>query len=209
VSVIYNVFAGKNVERIGALSDGLFAIAMTLLVLDLKVPSIAAVRSESDLWAALTAIAPQLLAFVMSFMTLGIFWIGQQAQLDMLVRSDRDLTWIHVAFLLAVSLVPFSTALLAAFITYRIAVVVYWFNIFLLGATLFIGWRRASRAGLVKDDVGPEVRRAFERRIIIAQALYAAGILLCVFSPALSIAAIVIVQLNYVFAPRLGTLYRL
>jgi uncharacterized membrane protein len=78
-----------------------------------------------------------------------------------------------------------------------------------MGAMLFLSWRRATIAGLVKEDVGKDVRIAVERRIIIAQALYAIGALLCFANPYVSIAAIVVVQLNYAFAPRFGPLYRL
>jgi uncharacterized membrane protein len=89
----YNRIAGQSVERLAALSDGVFAVAMTLLVLDLRAP----------------------------FMTLGIFWVGQQTQLNHLTRSDRSLSWMHILFLFAVSMTPFSTMLLAGFIAYRIA----------------------------------------------------------------------------------------
>jgi len=111
--------------------------------------------------------------------------------------------------LLAVSLTPFSTALLAAFITYRLALVVYWLNIFLLGAVLFVSWRYAQRSGLLKDETTEEMRSATERRIVIAQALYAFGALLCVVNTYVSIVFIVLVQLNYVIAPRFRLLYRL
>ena len=74
----YNRIAGQSVERLAALSDGVFAVAMTLLVLDLRVPVIEAVHSEHDLWHGLAALSPRLLMYMMSFMTLGIFWIGQQ-----------------------------------------------------------------------------------------------------------------------------------
>ena len=132
---LYNRIAGQNLERLAALSDGLFAVAMTLLVLDLRAPSAEAIHSEHDLLARIgSVLAPRLLTYLMSFLTLGIFWLGQQAQLDRLERSDRDLAWMHVAFLCVVSLVPFSTALLAEFITYRVALVVYWGNILLLGS---------------------------------------------------------------------------
>jgi uncharacterized membrane protein len=104
---------------------------------------------------------------------------------------------------------PFSTALLAEFITYRTALVVYWLNVLLLGAVLFGSWRYALRAGLVKDDTTVDMRSAVERRIVIAQALYALGALLCVVSTYWSIAFIVLVQLNYVLAPRIHLLYRL
>jgi uncharacterized membrane protein len=145
----------------------------------------------------------------MNFLSLGIFWIGQQTQLNQLARGNRDLAWIHLGFLFAVSLMPFLTALLAAFITYRIALIAYWLNILLLGALLFGSWRYASRAGLVKDDMIAQMCSAIERRIVIAQALYAFGALLCVVNTYVSIAVIVLVQLNYAIAPRFRFLYRL
>ena len=98
---------------------------MTLLVLDLRAPAAEAIHSEHDLLTALLALAPRLVTYLSSFLTLGISWLGQQAQLDRLARSDRDLAWIHIAFLCAVTLVPFSTALLAEHIAYRVALVVY------------------------------------------------------------------------------------
>jgi uncharacterized membrane protein len=85
----YNRVAGQNVERLAALSDGIFAVAMTLLVLDLRVPASDAVHSERDLWQALLALSPRLLIFLMSVMTLGIFWVGQQTQLNYFARADR------------------------------------------------------------------------------------------------------------------------
>jgi len=98
---------------------------------------------------------------------------------------------------------PFSTRLLAEFAAYRTALVVYWLNIVLLGATLYFSWGCAVRAALVKPDVSPDVIAAICRRIIAGQSLYAFGALLCLFNTYWSIAFIVVVQLNYVIAPRL------
>ena len=206
---LYNQIAGQSLERLAALSDGLFAIAMTLLVLDLRVPLSGAVHTEHDLWRALVALSPSLITYLMTFLTLGIFWVGQQTQLSLFARGDRNLAWIHIAFLLAVSLTPFSTALLAEFITFRIALVAYWLNILLLGAVLFASWLYANRAGLVKDGLPAGTRSAVERRIVVAQSLYAFGALLCVINTYWSIAVIVLVQLNYAIAPRIRLLYRL
>jgi uncharacterized membrane protein len=197
----YNQVAGRSVERLAALSDGVFAVAMTLLVLDLRVPAMEAVHSEHDLWHGLVALSPRLLMYMMSFMTLGIFWIGQQTQLNHLTRSDRSLSWIHILFLFMVSITPFSTTLLAEFPEYRIALVAYWVNILLLGSTLYFSWVCAMGTGLVKDDLPPEITVAIKRRIVVGQALYAAGALLCIFSTYWSIAFIVLVQLNYAIAP--------
>lgn len=138
--------------------------------------------------------------WVMSFLTLGIFWVGQQTQLNHLERSNRDLTWIHLGFLLAVSMVPFSTSLLAEFISFRNALLVYWLNILVLGTTLYLSWVCAIGGSLVKADMPLRVSSAIRRRIVIAQALYAVGAALAFIDARWSIALIVLVQLNYVFA---------
>jgi uncharacterized membrane protein len=204
----YNRIAGNSVERLAALSDGIFAFAMTLLVLELHVPARENIHTGRDLFYALIALSPQFLTWLMSFLTLGIFWNGQQAQLNHLERGDRHLTWIHIAFLFVVSILPFSTRLLTDFIHYRTALLCYWVNIVLLGAFLYLSWRCASRGGLVTADTSIEVSKAIDRRILIAQALYACGALLCIFDPYASIAFIVLVQLNFAFAPKLGWLSR-
>jgi uncharacterized membrane protein len=197
----YNRVAGQSVERLAALSDGIFGVAMTLLLLELHVPAREMIQSEHELWKAFAALSPQLLVYLMSFITLGIFWVGQQTELNQLERSDRNLTWINLAFLFFVTIMPFSTRLLAEFITFRAALVAYWFNIFLLGATLYGAWGYATRAGLLNKDTTQEMTAAICHRIIIGQSLYAFGALLCIISTMWSIAFIVMVQLNYAVAP--------
>lgn len=204
MSTTYNRIAGQSVERLAALSDGIFGVAMTLLLLELHVPVRELIHSEGDLRHSLIALTPQLLVYLMSFLTLGIFWVGQQTQLNHLERSERHFTWIHLAFLFMVTLMPFSTRLLIEFTSFRTALFAYWANIFLLGAFLYASWGRATRARLIKSGTPPEVPSAICRRIVIAQSFYAFGALLCFFNTYWSIACIILVQLNYVIAPRFG-----
>jgi uncharacterized membrane protein len=199
---LYNRVAGQSVERIAALSDGIFAVSMTLLVLDLRVPATEAIHSEHDLRRVLIALSPRLLIFLMSIMTNGIFWVGQQTQLNYFARSDRNLAWIHLGFLSAICLTPFSTSLLAGFIHYRTALLVYWINILILGVFVYLSWSYARRAHLLVDDLPPEVHPAIIRRIVVAQSLYAASAALCFINTYYAIAAIIAVQLNYAIAPR-------
>lgn len=199
----YNAIAGQSVERLAALSDGIFGVAMTLLLLELRVPVKEMIHNEGDLRHALVFLLPQLLVYLMSFLTLGIFWVGQQTQLNHIERSERHFTWIHLAFLFCVTLMPFSTRLLIEFLTFRTALLAYWANIFLLGAILYGSWGRATRAGLVKSDTPPQAPAAICRRILIAQSLYGFGALLCAFNTYWSIGFIVLVQLNYAIAPQL------
>ena len=192
------------------ISDGIFSVGMTLLVLGIAVPAAEKVHNEADLWNAIVDLGPSLLTYAMSFLTLGIFWAGQHTQISRLERSDRYLTWIFLTFLLFVTLVPFSTALLAHFIDFKVAVLVYWFNIFCLGLALLWSLTYARRAGLLAP--GDETLAAFyamRRRIYIAQALYATAAALCMVSPYLSVALIVLIQLNYAVAPRIPILDKL
>ncbi|MGA2650622.1 MAG: TMEM175 family protein [Terracidiphilus sp.] len=202
METLYNRIQGRSIERLAALSDGIFAFAMTLLVLDLHIPTAAQAHSEGELLAALCALGPQWITWGMSFMTLGIFWAGQQTQLNHIGEGTRDLTWIHLGFLFGVTLLPLSTRLLAEFITYRSALLIYWLNILTLGAMLYWSWTHATHAGLIKDDTPDEVRAGICRRILIAQSLYATGAALCVIDTWVSIGWIVAVQLNYALAPR-------
>jgi uncharacterized membrane protein len=91
--------------------------------------------------------------------------------------------------------------LLAEFPAYRTALVVYWLNILLLGAGLYLGWVWAIGSALVQEDISPLVTKAIKRRIVIAQALYALGALLCILNTYYSIGFIVMAQLNYAIAP--------
>jgi len=201
----YNSIAGQSVERLAALSDGVFAIAMTLLILDLRVPAAVALHGDADLFRhVFVTLAPRFVPYLLSFMSLGIFWIGQQTQLNHFTKTDRNLTWIHLGFLLAVSLIPFSTVVLAEYIGYRLAVVTYWLNLLLLGGALLASVRYAARAGLFKDVVTPELRATHERRIIRYQTAYAIGAALCYVSSYVSIGFIIVLQLSAVFNPRMA-----
>ncbi len=216
----YHQIARTSLERLAALSDGIFAVAMTLLVLDLRVPAANALHAQHPVWAAgglrsehvvvhvLAGLAPRLLTYLMSFLTLGVFWTGQQTQLNTFSRSDRNLTWIQLLFLLAVTLIPFSTALLSEYITYRAALVAYWLNLLLLGTTLYLSVQYAARSKLIKAESAAEMRSVAVRRIAGYQVLYAISLLLGVISTYVSIALIVLVQLNAAIQPPVRPLDR-
>jgi uncharacterized membrane protein len=104
---------------------------------------------------------------------------------------------------------PVSTSLLAEFITFRLALLLYWANIFLIGTLLFIAWIYASRTGLVTKEATPTVSALIKRRIVVGQSLYAFGALLCFINPLWSIAFIVLVQLNFAIAPKIPILSRI
>jgi uncharacterized membrane protein len=206
----FNQLAGTSLDRLAGISDGIFSVGMTLLVLGLAVPTFnAATTTEGQLWDALAKLGPNVLVYFMSFMTLGIFWVGQGTQIGQLARSNRHYVWLQLAFLLAVTLVPFSTQLLAHFPNLKLALVEYWLNIVLLGAMLLAAFEYAQHAHLFQKTEERNLVTLFRGRILIAQGLYAFATALAIFFPTwVSITLIVLIQLNYVIAPGIPILRR-
>lgn len=197
----YDQVAGQNIRRLEALSDGVFAIALTLLVLDIRVPAREHVVYEKDLLIAFGKLSPKLLAYFLSFITLGIFWTGHSSQFHFIEKSDTNFNWINLSFLLFVTTIPFTTAFLSEFITFKFAVAIYWLNLFLLGLMLIFTLGYADKHNFFKTHVQKgEIKKAMMRRGMVAQSLYAFGALLCFISTYLSIAVLIIIQLYFVMA---------
>lgn len=196
----YNSIAGKSTNRILAISDGVFAVAITLLVLEIRVPEQSELHTEQELIQLFISLAPKFLVYFLAFMTAGIFWMGHSAQYDNIDKSDRNLSWINLIFLLSVTLLPFSTAFLGDYITFKFSILIYWLNIFLMGILLYINWLYASKKGFIKKEKLVEIDSGIRRRIIVAQTLYFIGFLLCFINNYISIAFIIAIQANYAFA---------
>ena len=198
----YNQIAGQRTQRIEAISDGVFAIAMTLLILDIKVPIGDAIHSDADLIKAFFGLTPKLLSYLLSFITLGIYWAAQSTQFHYINRSDRNLNWIDLFFILFLSLIPFTTAFLSAYITYRCAVFLYWLNIIMLGLILILHWSYANNNNFISlnENENLIVTKAIKRRVIESSLLYTLGALLSFINPYLSILVLIFIQLNYALA---------
>ncbi|RUW79925.1 hypothetical protein EOA29_23240, partial [Mesorhizobium sp. M1E.F.Ca.ET.063.01.1.1] len=117
------------------------------------------------------------------------------------------LATLNLSFLAFIALLPFSTDLLADFLEFRVAALVYWLNLLMLGVTLFASWWYADRNGMLMEDIDAQTRRTVYQRIVKAQILWAIGAALCLITPLLSIAFILLVQLIYAAALR-GSLLR-
>lgn len=196
----FNKLAGQSTGRIEALSDAVFGVAMTLLVLEIEVPEFHGQATEKELALAFLELMPKFLVYFLSFMTAGIFWVGQSAQFKYIKSSDRNITWINLLFLLFVSVLPFSTAFLGDHISFKFSIFIYWLNIFLLGSMLFINWEYAKKHNFISEEMKEMVYSPVKMRIVWAQLLYFTGALLCFLNIYLSIAVIIAVQLNYAFA---------
>lgn len=195
----YDQISGQSIHRLEFLSDGVFAICFTLLILDIKVPIAEGIHSEHDLAHAFATLSPKLAAYLLSFMTLGIFWVAHSAQFYYIKKSDRKHTWINIFCLLFVSVIPFTTAFLSEYITFKFSVALYWLNLFLLGQMLFFNWRYAEKPHLMDENIEQkrDIGKAIKRRGIIAQICYVAGALLCLINNYLSIGILIGIQAGF------------
>jgi uncharacterized membrane protein len=195
---------GLSKGRIEALTDGVFAIAMTLLVFGIKIPQLPRPPAPGQLRNALLALWPQLLSYAMSFVMLGVYWIGHHNQFHYIRRSDRTLLWINIAFLMCVTFIPFSTALLGAYPGERLPLVVYGVNLTVVGVLLYLHWAHATSGyRLVDRDLSALVVRLAKRRILAAPGIITISILLSLYSPRLSLLIYVLVPVYYILPGRI------
>jgi uncharacterized membrane protein len=129
-----------NKERLHALADGIFAIVMTLLVLELKLPSVSS-SSNSELWHSLVAQKTLFISYLVSFAVLFVYWRAHNFTITFLAHNiDIMLLNINGIFLLLVGLVPFTTHVLGAYGSTQLGITIYSLNIIFIGLTLL--WMR-------------------------------------------------------------------
>ena len=190
---------GLGKQRIEALSDAIFAFAMTLLVLDVKIPRVAvALATEEFLVRMLLDLWPKFLTFVMSFVILSVFWIAHHGYSHFLKRTDRFFLWINLLFLLVVVFVPFSTDFLGDYPRQRIAVMIYGCNMMALGLTLYWQWEYATTGHrLVGSNIEAHLVRKGKQRILMGMLAIGCAMLLALVNPALSLIVYVLFPIAY------------
>ncbi len=145
----YGVFTKSRVE---AFSDGVFAIIVTLLVLEIKVPQIAAVTSSVELWHSLLALFPKFISWVISFLTVCIVWVNHHRIFELFKGINISLFWLNVNMLLWISFVPFPTALLGDYPHNPLAVASYGVIMFLSGSAFILTRYYGLRNHLLLKD---------------------------------------------------------
>lgn len=185
--------------RIEALADGVFAIVMTLLILEIGVPVVhESSHMNQDLVMGLAALWPKLVSFVASFLVLGIYWGGHHLIFGQVKRITFHYMWLNLLFLLAVTFIPFSTALLGEYPFQPIAQIIYGLNLIIAGLLLHAVWRVALRIDLVDHAViSHEMRRNARNKILLPSLIYAIGIALVFWNPTISIAAFILGPILY------------
>jgi len=172
--------------RLEAFCDGVFAIALTLLIIDIKAPTSSAIASAPALWRALQGVLPSLFAFLLSFAIIFITWMNHHSIFQSINRSSAAFIYSNAFLLLTVVFIPFPTALLGAYLLTdhaAPAVVIYNAVIALqaVGWVLFCGV--ALRDKLTKDGAATATLRTSYRNAWLSVVLYAALAVVAVWFP--------------------------
>ncbi len=193
-------------KRIDGLQDGVFAIVMTLLVLEMRLPEAA---PGHEIQEHLVEMLPLFTTYVITFMNLGIYWVGQVLQMHAIERSDRTFMWMQIFFLLFISVLPFSSSLLGRYPDEQISSIVYGMNMIAVGLMSCLGWRYASHHHrLTSHDLTPSFIRSVTWRILVAPVAALIAILLSFVTMRLSILCYLLVLPYYIIPGRVDRVWR-
>lgn len=183
----------SETARVEAFSDGVFAIAITLLVLEIRVPEPDLTGHGSSLFRALLALWPSYLGYLISFVTIGVMWVNHHSMFVLIRRTDRYFLLISVFFLMCIAFLPFPTAVLAEYLSEpkgRPVAVALYSATFVLIAVAYNGlWWYAVRIGnLLEKNADREAVRTISRRYIMGPIAYAISLGLAFINPWVSLA---------------------
>ena len=193
----------STTARVEAFSDGVMAVAITLLVLDLKVPTDDQVTAAGGLISALLLRWPSYLAYLAAFLTIGIIWLNHRSFVDKVRTFDNQMQWLNLGLLLGVATLPFATALLAEYLNKggaeaREAAVIYGLLSFLTALPWGLMWRHLMRhPELLEPEFGAAYAQAERGRASIGPVVYGLAVPLAYFFPIAAILLYVALAVLY------------
>lgn len=169
----------KPNTRLLAFSDGVIAVAITLLVLDIRLPEGFGAFNDTQLWAALVALWPRILAYLLSFYVIANFWMSHRSKFNHITKTDGRLMWINMLFLLTVGLVPFTTNLIAES-GGTLSTMIYAASMVVSGLSLAGIWQYAAAQEMIDPNVTKEERREHLQATLMTSLIFALSIPLSV-----------------------------
>jgi uncharacterized membrane protein len=187
--------------RMEALTDGVIAIVLTILVLELGGEAISQAKTEEDLTAALLAQWPVFLSYAVSFLVVGIFWVAHHTYFAFIPQVNETQLWLNLLFLFSVSLIPFSAALIGEHSDFRPGSVIYGLNMTAATATLHWNWQYAwTRKHIVVEDEEATVIGSFRKRTLRAAIAYLVATCIAWYNPRLGFFLYVAVAIVFAIA---------
>jgi uncharacterized membrane protein len=183
---------GLGKERLEALTDGIFATVMTVLVLSLSVPVITGGVTNAEVASSIEALGPNILAYVLGFLLLAVLWISHHNVFHYMTSVDRPLLWLNTLFLLTIGFLPFSTALVGKYPQIQAAEVIFGANIIAISICMLSVLSYSSRTRLlVVPERDERVMSRIRSRWRTGPLFYLVAIVLSFINPLISFAAYV------------------
>ena len=199
--------AGLGKQRVESLTDGIFGTVMTILGVSLVIPYVTAPADQP--LPSLGDILPGVLIYALSFVIMGVFWVGHHVVFHYIRRTDRTLIWLNNAFLLFVGLLPLTTALLGRHDLAQATLVAYGLNLIAVQAALYATfWYATVHHHLVDLDLGAEIIRSGRRRILLGPCVSSIAILLTFVDPYLSLGIFVFFPIVFILPGEIDAFFR-
>ena len=191
---------GYEKNRLEALADGIFAVALTLLVLDLKLPEDLTFASNDDLWRHLLTLERHFAIYAISFVVIGMYWVSHHIQFHFIRYTDRKLIWINLFYLLFISFVPFATDLVGDHEDLVLPVEIYGIALLCLSALSFLHLDYLYRHPyLTSHEFTPEVCGLIKRRVLMFTLVPVSSMLLAFWSTRVALYMYLLLVLAHFF----------
>ncbi|MGL4669633.1 MAG: TMEM175 family protein [Methanobacteriaceae archaeon] len=141
-----------TIDRLTTLIDGIFAIAMTILILNISIPVLSGTVSENLIANNLWRISVHYIQFVISFIILAMLWISSHKQFSFVSKIDKTYLWINIFWLLFIVTVPFTTSLNGTYPGFILPNLIFNINMLIIGLIMFSSWIYLTKKGLIKEN---------------------------------------------------------
>lgn len=184
-----------SIFRLETLEDGVFAIVMTLLIFDIKLPNL----DNHNLAKELLFIWPNVITFIGTFLLLGVFWFGHRAALNLVKHADHIYHWLNLILLMFVAMIPFSASVIARHYKEHLAILIYGSNLIAISMTMFMQWIYATHNHRLVEKELPESIIYFALiRTIFSPIAYTIAILAGFVSVNISLAIFTLIPILYI-----------
>jgi len=199
---LFDVIQAPLEKRLETLSDGVFAVAMTLLILDIKLPPISNDISSTEYGSAIWALWPKVGVFFLSFIVLARAWELHRYIFSFLIRHDHILIYLNMAYLMAIIFVPFSTSLVGEHPKFEISAAIYAANMLAIAGLKFIMWSYATHERrLVSNELSSTVVEWPKKRLGVSIVVISVAIFIALIHPQASILLLLSYQSLMIIVP--------
>ena len=201
--------AGLGKQRLEALTDGIFGTVMTILVLSVIVPYVASPVDPTLAPPDLFPLVPTVLTYALSFVIMGVFWVGHHVVFHYIRRTDRLLIWLNNFYLLFIGLLPLTSALLGHYPLAQETQILYGLNIVAVGAMLYATfWYATVHHHLVDADLDMAIVRSGRRRILMGPCVASISVLLTFLNTSVSLGSLVVFPILFILPGRIDRFWR-